>query len=69
MPIYEYRCEKCGSGFEKLRPMREAEEPAECPRCGYVVTKKQWSTCCVATGSGGGAGAGGGCGAAGSRFT
>lgn len=68
--MYEYRCTNCGSDFEKLRPMREAEEPAECPRCGFVVAQKQWSTCCVTTGGGSGAsGGGGGCGAPGSRFT
>jgi putative FmdB family regulatory protein len=68
--MYEYRCTNCGSDFEKLRPMREAEDPAECPRCGFVVAKKQWSTCCVTTGGGSGAsGSGGGCGAPGSRFT
>ncbi|MBL8235041.1 MAG: zinc ribbon domain-containing protein, partial [Bryobacterales bacterium] len=34
MPIYEYRCQKCGSSFEKLRRFAEADEPIECPQCG-----------------------------------
>jgi putative FmdB family regulatory protein len=33
MPIYEYRCEICRETFERLRPMREADEPTTCPRC------------------------------------
>ncbi|MBI2324757.1 MAG: zinc ribbon domain-containing protein [Chloroflexi bacterium] len=32
MPIYEYRCPRCGAVFEKLMPMK-AERPS-CPRCG-----------------------------------
>jgi putative FmdB family regulatory protein len=34
MPIYEYRCQDCGQGFEKL--IRNADEQAalSCPSCG-----------------------------------
>ncbi len=69
MPIYEYRCEKCGNAFEKLRPMREAEEPTDCPRCGQIIAKKQWSACCVSVSGGSASPSAGGCGAPGSRFT
>ena len=31
MPIYEYYCRPCASTFEKLRPMREADQAAACP--------------------------------------
>lgn len=32
MPIYEFRCEKCGAEFERLcRP--ETEDPVTCPAC------------------------------------
>jgi putative FmdB family regulatory protein len=31
MPVYEYYCRECATKFEKLRPMREAEEAAVCP--------------------------------------
>jgi putative FmdB family regulatory protein len=68
MPIYEYRCESCETRFEKLRPMREAEAPTDCPRCGHVVAKKQMSVCCMSVSGGSSAGAGA-CGPAGSRFT
>jgi putative FmdB family regulatory protein len=34
MPIYEYRCEECGEGFELFvrSPSRQAEPM--CPKCG-----------------------------------
>ena len=31
MPVYEYYCPRCATRFEKLRPMRAAEETAVCP--------------------------------------
>lgn len=34
MPIYEYRCDQCGGGFELRRSMGQADAPAPCPRCG-----------------------------------
>jgi putative FmdB family regulatory protein len=34
MPIYEYRCTKCGSEFELKRPFSEVHVPAPCARCG-----------------------------------
>ena len=34
MPIYEYACTICSNVFEKLRPMSEMDEPANCPDCG-----------------------------------
>lgn len=35
MPIYEYRCQQCGTRFEKL--IRSSAEQAElaCPACGH----------------------------------
>ena len=33
MPIYEYKCQDCGTKFEKL--VRRSEGPElECPSCG-----------------------------------
>ena len=44
MPIYEYRCEDCGTKFEKL-VRRQAEELAlECPSCGQKHLKQELST-------------------------
>ena len=34
MALYEYRCRECKEGFDLMRPMSEADEPAECPGCG-----------------------------------
>ena len=34
MPIYEYACTICSNVFERLRPMSEMDEPANCPDCG-----------------------------------
>ncbi len=39
MPIYEYRCESCGEGLEKLQKLSDA--PLEiCPVCGKPELKK-----------------------------
>ncbi|WP_295436072.1 zinc ribbon domain-containing protein [uncultured Thiodictyon sp.] len=39
MPIYEYRCERCGHELEKLQKL--AEDPlTECPACGEPTLKK-----------------------------
>ena len=40
MPIYEYRCEKCGITFERLRKLREADQPVACPRCESDETRR-----------------------------
>ncbi len=37
MPIYEYKCNKCGGTFEVL--VRASEKPA-CPQCGSKRLKK-----------------------------
>lgn len=68
MPIYEYRCPSCDTRFEKLRPMREAESPTDCPRCGAVIAKKEYSVCCASVSGGGSGEAQAGCGGRG-RFT
>jgi putative FmdB family regulatory protein len=33
MPVYAFTCAACG-GFELMRPMAQAAEPAPCPTCG-----------------------------------
>jgi putative FmdB family regulatory protein len=44
MPIYEYRCEDCGTKFEKL-VRRQGEAPGiECPSCGQKHLKQELST-------------------------
>jgi len=43
MPIYEYVCTKCGSLFEKLQKFGVTSE-LECPTCGSMEVKKEFST-------------------------
>jgi putative FmdB family regulatory protein len=33
MPLYEYRCQKCGKSFEKLCRMQDADLDLKCPEC------------------------------------
>ena len=39
MPIYEYRCTKCGTEFELMRPFSEADKAALCLKCGSEAQK------------------------------
>ena len=39
MPRYEFRCRACGHTFEVNRPMRAANDPADCPQ-GHDDTVK-----------------------------
>ncbi len=50
MPIYEYRCTKCGNDFEEI--MGASEPAPACPACHSVKTKKLISKACVKTGGG-----------------
>lgn len=34
MPIYEYKCPKCGEVFEKFAKSSESHKDAVCPKCG-----------------------------------
>ena len=43
MPIYEYRCQDCGTKFEKLVRRSEASE-TECPSCGQKHLQQEFST-------------------------
>jgi putative FmdB family regulatory protein len=38
MPLYEYRCKKCGHRFEKIQSFSAPDEK-ECPVCGSEVEK------------------------------
>lgn len=42
MPIYEYKCEKCGSCFEKL-VFGSDKEPVFCPECKAKDVQRQLS--------------------------
>ncbi len=46
MPIYEYRCERCGDEFELL--LASSASPARCPGCSSSRVKKRFSLFAVA---------------------
>ncbi len=50
MPIFEYRCKKCGKDFEEL--VLKADETPACPHCGSVKTDKLMSRCRAKSGGG-----------------
>ena len=51
MPIYEYRCDGCGSQFEKL--VRASSPAVACPGCGGAKLERQYSTFAAQMGTGG----------------
>ncbi len=72
MPLYEYRCEKCGHRFEVLQRLGEGAGGLACPACGWEEVAKLHSTFAAASAGGSadvGAGCGGGGCGAGSGFT
>jgi putative FmdB family regulatory protein len=53
MPLYEYRCAGCGTTFERLRRMQDADRDLECPKCASLEVTRQLSTFAAhVTGSG-----------------
>ncbi|MEI6971127.1 MAG: zinc ribbon domain-containing protein [bacterium] len=43
MPIYEYRCSKCGARFEHLA-RNSSDLASKCQKCGAAKPEKQLST-------------------------
>ncbi|MBM3774091.1 MAG: zinc ribbon domain-containing protein [Acidobacteria bacterium] len=48
MPIYEYRCQDCGTQFEKL--VRKSGDAPECPSCGRKHLTQEFSTFAAVSG-------------------
>ncbi len=44
MPLYEYRCEKCGFEFELLRSVAAADDETKCPKCRSKSVERILST-------------------------
>ena len=44
MPIYEYRCRKCGKLFEKIQKVGEGGDSLKCPYCGGKKPEKVLSS-------------------------
>jgi len=40
VPIYEYRCQRCGYRFEKLVRLSQTAQPVVCPNCGAEETER-----------------------------
>ncbi len=40
MPIYEYKCRKCGRQFELIRLFSTESEEVVCPQCGDAHPQK-----------------------------
>lgn len=57
MPIYEYKCSKCGNIFEKLVFASDQEEKFVCPSCGDQDACRLMSSFSCGSSSGGGLGA------------
>jgi putative FmdB family regulatory protein len=61
MPLYEYQCKDCGSQFDLLRAMKEADAPALCKSCHSQNTTRLLSVFVAKSGGQALAGGGGSC--------
>ena len=43
MPLYDYHCQQCESGFTELRRSSEMDSPISCPECGSMETSRSLS--------------------------
>ena len=61
MPIFEYRCNKCGHGFEELVACDKKGQKVACPECESKDTAKQLSTFALGKSTGGASSAAASC--------
>lgn len=40
MPIYEYKCPKCGREAEMIVTFSQADKSVECPDCSHTMDKQ-----------------------------
>ena len=43
MPLYDYQCQQCKSGFTELRRTSEMDSPISCPKCGSMGNRRSLS--------------------------
>jgi putative FmdB family regulatory protein len=54
MPVYEYKCAKCGEKFDLRRSVfATGNDKAVCPKCGSIDPERVYSTFGTASSSGG----------------
>lgn len=48
MPLYDYKCVKCGGVITELRCIADMDRPCECPKCskevGFTITAQRIPT-------------------------
>jgi putative FmdB family regulatory protein len=44
MPVYEYKCEACGTRFPLTQPRNKRGAPAACPKCKNLTRKRLFTT-------------------------
>ena len=52
MPIYEFRCKKCKTQFEEIRPVGDDGKKLACPECGTKRPEKLFSSFAASSGCG-----------------
>ncbi|HEY3314113.1 MAG TPA: zinc ribbon domain-containing protein [Bacillota bacterium] len=67
MPIYEFKCPRCGRRVEELCSMGEKGGPLVCPGCGHAGLSRVFSTFSTGGRNGEGKPTGGGCSGCGSH--
>jgi putative FmdB family regulatory protein len=53
LPIYEYKCKKCGEKFEKRVGFFHNQKTITCPKCGSADPDREMSTFATDRSSGG----------------
>jgi putative FmdB family regulatory protein len=50
MPVYDYKCQKCGKVFEKFLRSLSAAASVTCERCGSPKVQKLITCCAISSG-------------------
>ncbi len=50
MPVYDYKCRKCGTEFEKFLRSLTAASTVKCDKCGSSQVTKLVTCCAISSG-------------------
>lgn len=50
MPVYDYKCRKCGAEFEKFLRSLAAASSVKCEKCGSAKVEKLVTCCAISSG-------------------